>query len=99
MPILNLMINIPGDRTAVLARRDSILDNLTQELGIRVSMYQDGLDVYLVDEGIPTLGDLFTGNVTPTEYQASVISRLIDDKGDHIPAGDPNEPWRGDVHP
>jgi hypothetical protein len=59
MARLTVYIDIPGDRYAVLDRRDEIVKAL-EPLGIRLSMTDDGTYVYLVDVGIPTISDRLT---------------------------------------
>lgn len=54
---VSFYIEIPGDRHAVLDRRDEIIEALAP-LGIRLSLTDDGTEVYLVDAGVPTLGDV-----------------------------------------
>jgi hypothetical protein len=44
---------------AALDRRDEITEALAP-LGLRVSLIDCGLDVYLADEGMPTLGETVT---------------------------------------
>jgi len=57
---VNFFIDIPGTREEVLDRRDEIVDAL-EPLGLRLSMTDCGTDVYLVDRGVPTVGDVVTG--------------------------------------
>lgn len=57
---INLYIDVPGDdRGAVLERRDELVRHLSG-LGVRLSMTDDGTYVYLVDDGLPTLGEQMT---------------------------------------
>lgn len=58
---LNVYIDIPADRYAVLDRRDQIIEAL-EPLGIRLSMTDAGTYVYLVDAGIPTIGNRLAGD-------------------------------------
>jgi hypothetical protein len=82
--IITLMINTPGDRSRVIARRDVIVSNLTEELGLRVSMYDNGLDVYLVDEGIATVGDVATGQAEGPSSPPDGFWQPSNDRGDHV---------------
>ena len=54
---LNLRILLRGTREEVIDRRDQIIDAL-KPLGLRLSLIDCGLDVDLVDEGVPTFSDL-----------------------------------------
>ena len=50
----------------MLDRRDEIVEHL-KALGIRLSMTDDGTDIYLVDEGVPTIGDRLAGSAPADE--------------------------------
>lgn len=63
---VNLHIEIPGDREAVLDRRDKIIDAL-EPLGIRTSLIDDGTEVYLADRGVRTIGDIMADAVGEEE--------------------------------
>jgi hypothetical protein len=56
---LTFHIDTALSRLAALDRCDELVGAL-QALGLRVSVYDGGLDVYFSDKGVPTLGDVVT---------------------------------------
>lgn len=53
---ITLHVETLGNREAVLDRRDEIIDAL-RPLGIRVSLINNGTEVYLADAGVPILNE------------------------------------------
>lgn len=49
-------VRMERDRMAALEKRDEIIEAL-KPLGIRVSLTDDGTEIYLADEGVETLGE------------------------------------------
>ena len=79
MARLNFYVHTPhiqGNRYALIDRRDEIVDKL-KELGLRVSMTDDGTDIYMVDEGVPTLGDVVTGQAEPDDKAEEAKAELL----------------------
>jgi hypothetical protein len=56
---LTIALDDKLSRYDVLDRRDEIVDKLA-ELGVRVSAYVNGTDVYLADKGAATISDLLS---------------------------------------
>lgn len=59
MSVITIIVNTPGDRATILERRDEIVAHL-EKIGLRLSMTDDGTDAYMVDGGIPTIGEALT---------------------------------------
>jgi hypothetical protein len=56
MSVITIIVNTPGERATILERRDEIVAHL-EKIGLRLSMTDDGFDFYMVDDGIPTIGE------------------------------------------
>lgn len=59
---LNFHVAVNRDsRAATLERRDEIIDAL-EASGLRLSMTDDGTEVYMVDDGVKTFGERIAGH-------------------------------------
>jgi hypothetical protein len=75
---IHISVTTATGRMDALDRRDEIVEAL-KALGIRESITFSGLDVRMVDDGVPTVGEIVTGQTPPVREEEPAPD----------PAGDP----------